>query len=120
VYEDAFLSVHNKLDLKTGVMFDESITLNRKTALVICIRSVFPDFSEPSTFFCNFVALNNTSTSTILGLKFCCLHRHEFTREYLLRNLISFAADGASNMLGRKKCVAAVLVEMIPDVLAWH
>jgi hypothetical protein len=23
-------------------------------------------------------------------------------------------------MLGRKKCVAAVLVEMIPDVLAWH
>jgi hypothetical protein len=41
-----------------------------------------------------------------------CLHKHGLTREYLLRNLISFTADGVSNMLGRKKGFAALLVEM--------
>jgi hypothetical protein len=37
-----------------------------------------------------------------------------------LKNLVSFTADGASNMLGRKKGVATLLVEMFPDVLVWH
>jgi hypothetical protein len=37
------------------------------------------------------------------------------TQEYIVRNLISFAAEGTSNMLGRKKVVAALLVEIFPD-----
>jgi hypothetical protein len=79
---------------------------------------VFPDSSEPNTFFSDLVHLNNTSASNILNSLSRYLHKHGFTQEYLLQNLISFAADGESNMLGRKKVVAAQLVEMFPEVLA--
>jgi hypothetical protein len=52
------------LGLKIGVMIDESTTSSKKTGLVICIRTVFPDSPEPSTLFCFLVDLNNTSAST--------------------------------------------------------
>jgi hypothetical protein len=41
-----------------------------------------------------------------------CVHKHGFTQENLLQNLIFSAADGASCMLERKKGVTALLVEM--------
>jgi hypothetical protein len=49
-----------------------------------------------------------------------CLQKHGFRREYLLRNLISFAADGALNILERKNGFTALLVEMFSDILVWH
>jgi hypothetical protein len=68
-----------ELGLKIEVIIDESTTLSKKTALVICFRIVFSDSSEPITFFCDLVKLNNTSASIILGSVLSCLHKHGFT-----------------------------------------
>jgi hypothetical protein len=54
-----------KMDFKIGVMIDEPTTLSKKIAIVMCIRTVFPNSSEPSTFLCDVVELNNMSASTI-------------------------------------------------------
>jgi hypothetical protein len=78
------------------------------------------DSSEPSAFLCDLVDLNNTFVSTVLNFMLSHLHKYGFTWKYLKQNLISFTADGASNMLGRKKGVTAMLVELFPDVLNWH
>jgi hypothetical protein len=75
-------------------MIDESTASSKKT-VVMCIGNICPDSSEPSTFFSDLVELNNTYASAILGLMLSCFLKHGFTRECLLRNLISFAADGA-------------------------
>jgi hypothetical protein len=66
-----------ELDFKCGVMIDESNT---------------------STFLCDLVELNNTSASTLLDTMLWCLHKHGLIGEYILRNAISFAADGASDI----------------------
>jgi hypothetical protein len=41
------------------------------------------------------------------------------TLEYLLQNLISFTTDDASNMTGGQNGVAALLVDILPDVLGF-
>lgn len=79
-----------------------------------------PDSSEPSTFFCYLLELNNMSASAILDSVLHCLCEHRLTWECLLQNLISFSADGASYMLRRKKDAATLLVELFPYVLIWH
>jgi hypothetical protein len=66
-------------DLKIEAMVDESTTLIRKRALGICFRSVFPDSSELSAFFCCLVELNNMSALPVLDLMLSCLHKHGFT-----------------------------------------
>lgn len=92
MYEDAFVSTIIEMDLKIGVMINQYTMLSKKTAPVICIRNTAPDSCKPSTLFCNMVEMNNMSTLTILNSVIRCLHK------YLLRNLISFIADGASNI----------------------
>jgi hypothetical protein len=44
------------------------------------------------------------------------------TLEYHLQNLIYFTTYGASNMTGGQNGVAALLVDILPDVLGfvWH
>jgi hypothetical protein len=43
--------------------------------------------------------VNNMSAYTVLDSTLGCLHEHRFTWEYPLRNLNSFAGDGAENVL---------------------
>jgi hypothetical protein len=68
-----------ELDLKIGLMINKSTTLSKKTVLVIYIKTVFPDSSEPSTFFCSLVEVNDMSASTILDSLLRCLQKHGFT-----------------------------------------
>jgi hypothetical protein len=88
-----------ELYLKIGATIDESSPFRMKRALVICIITVFPDSSEPSTFSFDLVKLNNTSASAILDSVLSCYHKHGFKRESFVKcNLL--ATDGASNKLG--------------------
>jgi hypothetical protein len=75
---------------------------------------VFPDSSETITFFCDLFEPYKTFASAIFYSMLSCLHKRVFTREYLLRDLISFAGDGAGSMSGKTKGVAAQFVEKFP------
>lgn len=67
-----------ELDLKIGILIEESTTLSKKTTLIICIRTMFPDFRE-RVILCSVVALSNTSALSIVVPVLSCLHKHGFT-----------------------------------------
>uniref|UniRef100_H3A966 HAT C-terminal dimerisation domain-containing protein n=1 Tax=Latimeria chalumnae TaxID=7897 RepID=H3A966_LATCH len=107
-------------DLKIGFMIDESTTTSKKAALVICMKVVFTNSDEASSMFFDLAQLADTTASTIHDTFLWALYDNGFTREFLLRNFVSFATDGASNMLGRKSGVATLLLGMFPNVIVWH
>ncbi|RXM99424.1 hypothetical protein EOD39_11558 [Acipenser ruthenus] len=107
-------------DLKIGFMIDKSTTVSKKASLVICMKVVFPKSDEASSMFFVLVQLADTTASTILDTFRQALYDNGFTREFLSRNFVSFATDGACNMLGRKSGVATLLQEMFPDIIVWH
>uniref|UniRef100_H3AKH7 HAT C-terminal dimerisation domain-containing protein n=1 Tax=Latimeria chalumnae TaxID=7897 RepID=H3AKH7_LATCH len=107
-------------DLKIGFMIDESTTASKKAALVICMKVVFTNSDEASSMFFDLVQLADTTASTIHDTFLQALYDNGFTQEFLLRNFVSFATNGASNMLGRKSGVATLLLGMFPNVIVWH
>uniref|UniRef100_H3AY60 HAT C-terminal dimerisation domain-containing protein n=1 Tax=Latimeria chalumnae TaxID=7897 RepID=H3AY60_LATCH len=107
-------------DLKIGFMIDESTSASKKAVLVICMKVIFTNSDEASSMFFDLAQLADTTASTIHDTFLRALCDDGFTREFLLRNFVSFATDGASNMLGRKLGVATLLLGMFPNVMVWH
>jgi hypothetical protein len=104
-----------------SVLVDESTTLSQKTTLIIYIRTVFPDeIRRPVTLFIDIVELQSTTADIIASTLLKTLETHGMTHEFLTDNLVGFASDGASVMLGRKKGVAKVLLDKFPQIVVWH
>ena len=97
---------------------DESTTLSRKTTLIIYIRVAFNDALH--TIFLDLLELSQTDASTIYEELIKCLRSYGFDDAYLSENLIAFATDGASVMLGRRSGVAIRIREKFPRVITWH
>lgn len=108
-----------KHNLKLGVMIDESTTVSHKSTLVVCLRTYFPNSDEASSFFLDMTELSSNSSECIHGSLKNVLNKY-FTPTFLTKNFLSFAADGASNMLGRVSGVATKLQNEYPDLLTWH
>lgn len=105
---------------KIGLMIDESTTVSKKTALSICIRMVLPNCTEANSVFLVFVELAETTATTIVETLLQTLDKNGLDDEYLKTHLVSFATDGASNMLGRKNGVARLISQKYPNVILWH
>lgn len=48
------------------------------------------------------------------------LLKYRINIDFLKKNFVGFVSDGASNMLGRKSGVGALLKSTFPDIIIWH
>ncbi|XP_065650267.1 E3 SUMO-protein ligase KIAA1586-like [Hydra vulgaris] len=110
--------LHN--DNKVGFMIDESTTMNKKSALSICLRVNIPEINIVNSIYFDLIELTNTKVSSIANSFICALHDFGFDNNFLLRNWVSFACDDASNMLGKKAGVAQLLLNQFPNLILWH
>jgi hypothetical protein len=83
---------------KITVLVDESTTLGKESALIIYIRTVLEERDE--TIFLGLVELENQKAVTITSAILKTLDGYGLTSEYHKANLLAFACDGASVMLG--------------------
>lgn len=104
---------------KISVLIDESTSASGLTVLTVCMRAAVNE-SGPLTFFLDLVELSSADAKTITASLLKCLDSHGFNDAYLKKHFISFAADGASTMLGNKSGVATLLLKDFPDIFVWH
>jgi hypothetical protein len=64
--------------------------------------------------------IKGQDSNTIVEELIKCLNKHGFSHEYLSRNLVAFASDGASAMIGSNSGVATQLVQLFPRIVLWH
>ena len=70
--------------------------------------------------FFDIVDLENTTAAMIRDAFLNNIKSNGFHSDFLSRNWISFACDGASNLLGRHAGVAQLLLQMYPQLIVWH
>ncbi|XP_065645708.1 E3 SUMO-protein ligase KIAA1586-like [Hydra vulgaris] len=90
--------LHN--DIKVGFMIYH--TMSKKSALSICLKVNIPEINIVNSIYFDLIELTNIEASSIANSFICALHNFGFDNNFLLRNWVSFACDGASNMLGKK------------------
>ncbi len=105
---------------KISVLIDESTTVSNKSALIIYLKCQSEVNGEPHFMFLDLIELEDQSAATICQSLLRCLSCHGFDDIYLKNNLICFASDGASVMLGKKSGVASLLAEKYPNIIRWH
>ena len=98
-------------------MIDESTTMSKKSSLSICLRVDIPEINIVNSIYFDLIELTNTEASSIAYSFICALHDFGFDNNFLLRNWVSFACDGASNMLGKKAGVAQLLLNQFPNLI---
>jgi hypothetical protein len=81
------------------VLTDESITLGKQSIFIVYIKT-FLDKKE-EIIFLDLIALESQMAETITSQIWNCLYSYGLTQSYRKRNLIFFACDGASVMVGR-------------------
>ena len=64
--------------------------------------------------------LSGQSSLIITTTLFNCLNIHGFDDDFLGRNFVSFASDGASVMLGKNSSVSTRLIAKYPKIIVWH
>jgi len=106
--------------LKLGVMIDESTSVGKNSAFVICIRVQLEESEDATSVLLDLVELSKTNATDITNTLLQTLDAHGFHELYLTENWLSFACDGASNMLGRKAGVASKLREKFPKLIILH
>ena len=104
-------------DNKVGFMIDESTTMSKKSALSICLRVNIPEINIVNSIYFDLIELTNTEASSIANSFTCALHDFGFDNNFLLRNWVFFACDGASNILGKKAGVAQLLLNQFPNLI---
>jgi hypothetical protein len=105
---------------KISVLIDESTTLSNKSAFIVYLKCQSEVNGEPHFMFLDLIELEDQSASTICQSLLRCLSSHGFDDMYLKNNLICFASDGASVMLGKKSGVGSLLAEKYPNIIRWH
>ena len=101
-----------------SVLIDESTTISKKSALVVYLTSVIDDVS--TVIFLDLVELESQSAENITKSLPQCLQTWGLDEHFIQANLIAFACDGASAMLGRKSGVATRLQQMYPNLIVWY
>ncbi|KAG7171321.1 General transcription factor IIH subunit 1-like [Homarus americanus] len=105
---------------KISVLIDDSTSLSIKTALIVYLKCESDKEGDPHFMFLDLIELPDQKAATIAKHLMNCLNNHGFDDSYLKQNLVAFASDGASIMLGVKSGVATILKEHYPDVIIWH
>lgn len=104
---------------KISVLIDESTSLSKKSAMVVTIRAGIGE-ADPLFIFLDLVELEGQTAALVLDSLLFCLKQHGFSQEFLEKNWVGFASDGASVMTGKKSGVATRLKELFPHIVTWH
>jgi hypothetical protein len=106
---------------KMSAMIDESMTINGKTVLVVCLRTTVGESTDPQMFYFDLEHVKGgDNAKAIYDALLNCLQKSGFSVEYLKENLISFVSDGTSIMLGQKLCVAKLFPDDFPNTTVWY
>jgi hypothetical protein len=98
-------------DQKISVLIDGSKTLGKQSTLVVYIKTFLDEKEE--IMFDDLIALENQRAQTITTHVLNCLYSYGLTQSYLKINLICFACDGASVMVGTTSDVGESTSELI-------
>ena len=109
-------------DNKISLIIDESTTLSQKSTLIVYIRVCLADsgMNSPVNVFLDLVELESVTAKGVFDCLLNCLNSYGITEEFLKKNLVCLACDGAAVMLGCKSGVKKLLKEKFPSVLVWH
>jgi hypothetical protein len=69
-------------DLKVGIMIDESTTISKKEALVICLLCRLPESTDTSRFFFDLTESDNTRAAFVVEMFLSNLHSNGFEDEF--------------------------------------
>ena len=105
---------------KISILLDESTSLTNKSCLIIYLRCETDKDSSHHYLFLDLVELDNQTSDSIVNTVLKCLNMYEFDEDFLMRNLVAVATDGASVILGRKCGVATTLANKFPRIITWH
>lgn len=105
---------------KLSILIDESTSLGSKSTLIVYLKCETSKEDPPHFLFLDLVELSNQTSEAVAMSLLDCLRKHGFNEEYLQQNLVAFASDGASVMLGKKSGVAEMLLKKFPNLLVWH
>ena len=103
-----------------SVLVDESTTISNKSTLIVYLKCVANDNTEPHFMFLKLLELDDQRATTITQALLNCLRNYGFTDDYMRDHFVAFASDGASVMTGRKSGVAAQLTKLFPKLVTWH
>lgn len=109
-----------KITGKISIIIDECTSLGAKSALIVYLKCETSKELPPNFLFLDLIELPNESADTVLRALLNCLNEHCFCDDYLKENLVAFASDGASVMLGKKSGVAEKLAQNYPNIIPWH
>jgi hypothetical protein len=107
-------------NVKISVLIDESTTVSHLSVLCVYVKASVDGVTDPVFVFLDLIELPNQTADTIARCLLECLSNHGFTRNFLEHNMICFACDGASVMLGRRSGVATLLQVQFPSLIIWH
>ena len=107
------------------MLIDESTSISNKSVLALYVRTAFYDINTNKTdaayaFPLGLIQLDSLTADHITQKVLSYLNKNGFTHEYLVSNLISVCADGASTMIGKKTGVLTLIKEAYPNILLWH
>ncbi|GBL60853.1 hypothetical protein AVEN_8597-1 [Araneus ventricosus] len=86
---------------KISVLIDESSSLGAKSALIVYLNCEINKQRPANSLFLDLIELPDQTSATILRALLNCLNQNGFCDDYLQENLVAFASDSASVMLGK-------------------
>ncbi len=105
-------------DRKIAIITDESTSLSKKACLIVYVRAVISD--TPENVFLDICELEGQDSESVVKCLLTTLTDFGFDEDYLSKNFIASASDGASVMLGKCTGVGQRLKEKFPATLLWH
>ena len=105
---------------KVSIIIDESTTLSNRSTLLIYLKCETSKNLDPHFIFLNLVELQKQDAATIFEALMKSMERYGFDECYLNQNLIGFACDGASVMLGKHSGVGTCIARQFPNTILWH
>ncbi|GBN92117.1 E3 SUMO-protein ligase KIAA1586 [Araneus ventricosus] len=75
---------------------------------------------SPNYLFLDLIELSDQTSATILQASLNCLNQNGFCDDYIQENLVAFASNGTSVMLGKQSGVAQNFAEKYPNIILCH
>ena len=109
-----------KIQGKISIIIDESTTISNKSTLIIYLKCETSKIIDPHFIFADLIELEKQDAETIYAALMKSLGKYGFDDCYFNQNLIAFASDGASVMLGKNSGVGTRIAKKYPNTILWH
>lgn len=107
------------LNSKLSVLIDESTSLSNKTTLIVYLKTYLGG-NNPEYVFLDLCELQSQNAEQIEKQLLDTLQLNGLCDEYVQKNWVAIATDGASVMVGKKSGVVTRLRKKYPKLFTWH